>query len=345
MLKINDLKVKLGDTVVEIPYLRVEKGDYIAIIGTTGAGKTVLVETIAGFHRVERGEIIMNGEEITTFPPNKRNIAIVYQDFMLFPHMTVQENIFYPLHVKKIKNHSLVNKIISLLKIENLLDRYPKTLSGGEMQRVSLARALATQPEVIFLDEPFSSLDRKTKEVVRRIVKDTVKSFDATVIHITHDVETAWLMANKVAVMHQGKLMQFGDIEDVFFRPNPEFVADFVDTNVLRGEVVGKKEGLVEVAVGNEKIYISESVSGEVLLSIRPENIIVAKNEIESSMRNSLTGRIGKMENHGMVVRLIIDFNGFSLISVLTPNAIHALSIKKGDEVFVYFKAVSVRVL
>ncbi len=343
MLEIKNLLVELKDIKIEIPHLLVEKGDYMALMGTSGAGKTVLVESIAGFYPLTRGEIYINNERIDTKPPNKRNIAIVYQDFMLFPHMTVEENIKYPLKIRKKRED--IREIAELLGIENLLDRYPRTLSGGELQRCALARALVLNPEILLLDEPLSSLDRKNRENMRKLVKDVVRELGVEVIHITHDIETAWLMANKVAIMHNGKLVQIGTIDEVFSKPNPEFVADFVDANILRGEVIGTEDSLTAVKVGNERIYISEMAKGKVLLSIRPENIIVAKNKMESSMRNAIRGKIIEMENRGTTVRLRLQFQGFSLLSVLTPNAIHALSLKEGDEVFVYFKASSVRVV
>ncbi len=343
MLEIKNLLVELKDIKIEIPHLLVEKGDYMALMGTSGAGKTVLVESIAGFYPLKRGEIYINNERIDTKPPNKRNIAIVYQDFMLFLHMTVEENIKYPLKIRKKREN--IREIAELLGIEALLNRYPRTLSGGELQRCALARALVLNPEILLLDEPFSSLDRKNRENMRKLVKDVVKELAVEVIHITHDVETAWLMANKVAIMHDGKLVQIGTIDEVFSKPNPEFVADFVDANIIGGEVIGTEDSLTAVKVGNEKIYISERANGKVLLSIRPENIIVAKNRIESSMRNALRGKIIEMENRGTTVRLLLQFQGFSLVSILTPNAIHALSLKEGDEIFVYFKASSVRVV
>ncbi len=346
MLEIENLEIVLGeDTRISIPNLKVERGDYLAIMGTTGAGKTVLLETIAGFHRPRRGRIMLNGRDITSLPPNKRGMAMVYQDFMLFPHMSVRKNIEYPLRVRRVKDEKKVNEIAELMEIAELLDRRPKTLSGGEMQRVAIARALITDPEIILMDEPFSSLDRKTREKTRKIVKRAVRGLKATVIHITHDMETAWVMANKIAIMHNGKLLQVGTTDEILSRPNPEFVAEFLDSNVLRGDVVGVRDGLTVVRVGSREIYTSDSASGKVHVSIRPESIILSRREIESSMRNGLRGKVVMMDPRGTVVRITVDFGDFSLVSVLTPNAIHALSIEEGEEVFAYFKASSVRVV
>jgi molybdate transport system ATP-binding protein len=344
MLEIDSLLIVLGGTKIEIPHLDVEDGDYLAIMGTTGAGKTVFLETIAGFHTPVRGEIKINGKNIVAMAPHRRGMAIVYQDYMLFPHMSARENIEYPLRMRKLRGGDSVRRMAELLEIEHLLDRYPGTLSGGEQQRVAIARALITNPRILLMDEPFSSLDRKTRERVRKTVKNAICETGATVIHITHDLETARIMANKIAIMHDGKLVQSGDINDILSRPGSRFVAEFVDANILRGRA--KKDGAITVVeIGENKIYVSEEAQGDVYLSIRPEDIIVSKEKIKSSMRNSLYGRIKEMRNEGRVVRLTLDFDDFVLYCILTPNAVEALSLREGDDIFAYFKASSVRVL
>ncbi len=343
MLKIENLLITLGDTKVEIPNMIVEKGDYVAIMGTTGAGKTVLAEAIVGFHVPTRGKVYLNGKDILSIPINKRGIAIVYQDYMLFPHMSVLENIQYPL--KMTKKSGELKKIVELLEIESLLNRHPNTLSGGEMQRVALARALVTEPEVIIMDEPFSSLDRRTRTKVRRIVKEALNALGATVIHITHDIETAMLMANKLGVMHDGKMVQFGDISEIINNPKTEFVAEFMEMNILHGKVDGTRDSLTVIDVNGTKIYSSSSGEGEVMVAIKPESIIISKNRIESSMRNMLQGKIDKIVRHGNVEHVHLSFPSFKLLSILTPNAIEALSLKTGTEVYVYFKASAVRII
>ena len=345
MLELHNIHIALGDLKIEIQQLKVEKGDYLAIMGPTGAGKTVLLESIAGLHALHGGKVMLNGRDITHMAPNKRGIAMVYQDYVLFPHLSVLDNIIYPLRIRKNRDFSFAMKLANMLEIEHLLDRKPNTLSGGEMQRVALARALVTRPNVVLLDEPFSSLDRKTKCKVRKIVKDTISELNATVIHITHDAETAWVMANKVAVMHKGKIVQVGSTEDIFTHPKTEFVANFVDTNILKGEVIDVQDSLTAVKVGNVKLYTAAPAKGNVVLSIRPENIIVSKAKIESSMRNELHGQIESMESTGSIVKLRIKIDDMALVSTLTPNAIHALSLEPNAEVFVYFKASSVHVL
>ncbi|NPA74904.1 MAG: ATP-binding cassette domain-containing protein [Euryarchaeota archaeon] len=345
MLEIENLRVRLGSTVIEIPEMKVSEGDYVAIMGTTGAGKTVLIETIAGFYPQEQGSIKINGKDVSKLPPSKRGVAIVYQDYMLFPHMTVRENLAYPLKIRKNHDEKRIIRMAQMLEIEHLLDRMPGTLSGGEQQRVALARALIIEPKLLLMDEPFSSLDRKTRERIRKIVKNAIERTGTTVIHITHNLETARIMANKIAIMHDGTLMQYGDTDEILSRPNTEFVAEFVDTNILRGTVMGTEGKLTTVAVGNERIFISERAQGEVYLSIRPEEIIISREKLRSSMRNCLNGKIAKMTPAGNVVRITLSFHGFSLFCILTPNAVSALSLEEGDEVFAYFKASSVKLI
>ncbi len=345
MLEISGLKIKLKSLTVEIPHLKVNRGDYLALMGTSGAGKTVLIEAIAGFHKIDTGQIILNGQRIDNLPPNKRGIAVVYQDYMLFPHLSVRDNILYPARLKRCVNEDSFSELVKLLHIENLLNRSVRRLSGGELQRVAIARALMMNPSILLLDEPLSSLDRQSRESMRKLIKDVVKELKATVIHITHDMETAWSLANRVAVMHDGKLLQVGTTDEILANPNNKVVADFFDSNILRGRVVGKDGKLTIVKVGEEHIKISAKAEGEALLSIRPESIILSKESLNSSMQNSLKGVIVNMENRGLVVRITMQFGGFSLISVLTPNALEALSLHRGDEVLAHFKASSVRVL
>ena len=346
MLVIDDLEIILGgETVIRIPRLEVKKGDYLVIMGPTGAGKTVLLETIAGFHRPRRGKITLEGKDITALPPNKRDMAMVYQDFMLFPHMSVRRNIEYPLRARGEKRYGEVERIAEILEISHLLDRMPKTLSGGEKQRVAIARAIITRPKMLLMDEPFGSLDRKSRERARAVVKKAIEEYGATVIHITHDLETALALGKRIAVMHRGELLQVGEVDEILSRPNPEFVASFFDSNILSGVAMGRRDGLTVIRVGSREIYTSDPAEGKVHISIRPESIILSRGEIESSMRNGLRGKVVGMEPRGTVVRITVDFGDFSLVSVLTPNAIHALSIEEGEEVFAYFKASSVRVV
>ncbi len=206
VLEVVNISLRMKNFFLKNINFYVLKGEHFAIVGPTGSGKSLLLETIAGIRKPDSGKIILNGVDITDLPPEKRGIGIVYQDFVLFPHMSVYDNIAYGLKVKRCKNIDVrVKELAKMLEIEHLLDRMPETLSGGEKQRVAIARALAVNPEVILLDEPFSALDKETRITLRNRIIGLLKEKGVSVIHVTHieeDAETA----DRIAKMRKGKL-------------------------------------------------------------------------------------------------------------------------------------------
>jgi len=349
MLKIRNLKVQFEEFRVMIDNLRIDDGDYLIIVGPTGAGKTLLLETIAGFHKPITGKIVLNGKDITNLPANKRNIAMVYQDYMLFPHMTVEENIAYPLKIRGKKWENEVEEIAEQLQIKSLLNRYPKTLSGGEMQRVAIARAVITRPILLLLDEPFSALDPNMRNSARRIIGKFLEEMNIDTLHVTHDFSDAWVLGNKLAVMRDGKIVRFGKVEDVFSNPKDDFVAAFLGaTNILRGRVREKNGELTVVNVNETDIYTVDSApeGRDVLLSIRPENIIISRQRIEGSQRNSIILKIEDIYKEGHIVWILLKNDvGLSLRVMLTPNAMEALKLKIGDKVYASFKASATKIV
>ncbi len=349
MLKIRNLQVQLENFHIKINELKIENGDYLIIVGPTGAGKTVFLETIAGFHIPVAGEIILNGKNITNLPPHKRGVAMVYQDYMLFPNMSVEENIAYPLKIRGKEWKNEVKELAEQLEIKNLLQRYPKTLSGGEMQRVAIARAVITKPSLLLLDEPFSALDPNMRDSARKLIGKFLENMKIDTVHVTHDFSDAWILGNKLAVMKDGKIVRFGNVEDVFSNPQDDFVANFLGaTNILSGKVKGKEEELTVVNVNEKNIYTVDSApeGKEVLLSIRPENIIVSKNRIEGSQRNSILLNIEEIYREGHLIWLTLkNDKGLSLKVMLTPNAIEALKLEEGDRVYASFKASATKIV
>ena len=349
MLKIRNLKVQFEEFRVMIDNLRIDDGDYLIIVGPTGAGKTLLLETIAGFHKPITGKIVVNGKDITNLPANKRNIAMVYQDYMLFPHMTVEENIAYPLKIRGKKLENEVEEIAEQLQIKGLLNRYPKTLSGGEMQRVAIARAVITRPILLLLDEPFSALDPNMRNSARRIIGKFLEEMNIDTLHVTHDFSDAWVLGNKLAVMRDGKIVRFGKVEDVFSNPKDDFVAAFLGaTNILRGRVREKNGELTVVNVDETDIYTVDSApeGRDVLLSIRPENIIISRQRIEGSQRNSIILKIEDIYKEGHIVWILLKNDvGLSLRVMLTPNAMEALKLNTGDKVYASFKASATKIV
>ncbi|MDD2440046.1 MAG: ATP-binding cassette domain-containing protein [Methanosarcinaceae archaeon] len=347
-LEVRNLELNVGGFKLHDIRLRVEEGDYVAVIGPSGSGKSLLLETIIGFYSPKAGRIFLEGCDITAFTPDKRQISIVYQDHVLFPHMTVFENIAYALQ-KKVKDKARikaeVERIASLLEISPLLFRRPKTLSGGEKQRTALARGLVVRPKLLLLDEPFSALDVRTKERLRAILKNAIREYSTTVLHVTHDFDDLWALADRVLVIRNGKVMQEGEPEAVFKRPSPNFVAEFLGTNLLKGRV-RNREGNFTVLELEEKslaqaskpelemeseakssllFYSADSGKpGEVVsLSIRPEDIILAEKALESSARNMLKGKVKVLtkKEHLVSVSLKLESGNKSDLSAISKAA------------------------
>lgn len=345
MLEINDLKVRVGEFRINVKKLKIEDKDYLIIVGPTGAGKTVLLETIAGFHTPTEGKIILNGEDITNLPPNRREISIVYQDYMLFPHMTVRENIEYPLKLRKMNGN--VEKLARKLGIEKLLDRYPNTLSGGEMQRVAIARAVILKPKLLLLDEPFSALDPKMRDSARKLIGEFIAELGIDTIHVTHDFSDAWVMGNKLAVMRDGMIVRSGPVNEVFADPQNDFVASFLgSTNILQGKVE-EIDDITKIKINRTTIFTVDSaqIGSKVLISIRPENIVLSKEEPHGSQRNVLVLEIKSMRKEGHIVWIDLEGEHITLRAILTPNAVESMNLNEGERVYASFKASATRIV
>ncbi len=211
MLEIKNLKLNLGQFSLNDINIKIESGEYFVMLGPSGSGKTVLLETIAGLYKPDEGSIHYNNRNLVSLPPEKRNIGFVYQNYELFPHMTVRDNIIFGLKVRKISEDIINEKLhvlVSMLKISHLLHRYPNKLSGGEKQRVALARALIISPEILLLDEPMSALDMTIKLSLQKEIKAIHKELKTTVFHVTHDIEEAVYLSDKIGIMKGGRLLE-----------------------------------------------------------------------------------------------------------------------------------------
>ncbi len=274
MLHLQNIRVTLGSFHLKDISLDVKRGEYTVLLGPTGTGKTVLLETIAGMHRVERGSIFLQGKDVTRLPPEKRNLGVVYQDYALFPHLTVRKNIAFGLKLRGRrgkKAEETIKKMTDFLGLGAILDRRPAYLSGGERQRVALARALVLEPYVLLLDEPLSALDRSTRDRLRRELKRIHREIGVTILHITHDLTEAFFLADHVAVMKDGSILQHDIPEQVLKRPRNRAVAELLGIENLVPGTMGKK-GVLLTSLGPLNLPIPGSqgmkTGNEFLLTI-----------------------------------------------------------------------------
>ena len=347
MISIDNLQVKLGKFVLKDICLNIKNGEYFIILGPTGAGKTVLLEAIAGLNPVCSGTICVNGDDITKLRPEKRGIGIVYQDQALFPHLSVQQNIAFGLKMQKYSKkevESRLNDVIDLLNIGHLRQRNTETLSGGERQKVALARALATNPNVLLLDEPLSAVDVATREMMQQELAEIQRGLKVTIVHVTHDFDEAIALADRIAIFNEGRIVQVGTSEEVFRHPESEFVARFaMSRNVFTGEAGDHDDGSASINVDGTKIVATTRLQGKVHLSLRSEDVIISHEPLRSTARNSFQGKITHIANRGAVVYVTVSVPP-DFVCLVTHRSFEDLDLRVDAMVWITFKASAVHV-
>jgi len=348
MIKLENLSKKIGEFQIDNFNLSVKEQEYFVILGPTGTGKTVILELIAGLEKVDQGCIYLNNRDITNTVSEDRNIGMVYQDHMLFPHLNVKENISFGLKAKnnysKKKIEELVSEVTKLFSIDHLLDRDIKTLSGGEKQRVNLARAIIIKPDILLFDEPLSALDPNTKDKLQKELKKIHKIYGTTTIHVTHDFNEAVNLADRIAIIKEGNIVQVGQPREVFNQPKNGFVAEFGgNKNIYKG-IIKENNGCKKIQINEDTTFdILSDHSGEANITIRPENIIVSKHPVDSSARNVINGKVVDILDRLSYIELIINI-GVTISVHITNESLESLNIKIGDEIYTIFKASSVHV-
>ena len=266
---------------------------------------------------------------------------MVYQDYMLFPHLTVEKNISFGLKLKKITTKEIKKKIDGIsrmLNVRHLFHRFPGTLSGGEKQRIAIARAVVTEPKALLLDEPLSALDAQTREGLRNELKKIHSITGITIIHVTHNFEEVFSLGDSVAVMNEGKIIQVGNPDDVFRRPNCEFIANFVGVeNLFKGRST-VNNGTSDITINGIKIVSTACNSGDSVVSIRPEDILVSRNKIESSARNSFSGKITGVIDKGAIIKIVADC-GIPISAIITRRSFDDMGLRGGMSAYFTFKA------
>lgn len=350
MLDIVKLSVKFDNFQLQDVSLSVNENDYLVVLGMSGAGKSVLLEAIAGIIKADNGNIFLRKKKIEDIPVLERRIAIIYQDLSLFPHLTVENNILFPLKIAKFSKLERKKKMLEAVNdcgISHLLSRFPDTLSGGEKQRVAIARALASDVEIILLDEPLSSLDIKIKTEISTLLKK-LHSAGKTLIHITHDPNEALSLATKVAVIENGKLIQNGLIEEVVQNPGSAYVASFFNSKNFFSliDIIEKDQSLYLAKISKDVEFYLTNIT-----EYKPKHIVINEKEILLSLEkintsavNSFEGKIVKIEINQFCAQISVDV-GITFFVEISLKSFYEMKLEIGKEVYLYFKASAVKLI
>ena len=276
-LRLEGLEKRFGSTVaVEHLDLRVEAGSLVALLGPSGCGKTTTLRMIAGFEQPDDGRILVGAEDITNLPPHRRSLGMVFQNYSLFPHRTVAENVAFGLRMAgmgRAERDGAVRRMLDLVRLSGHEGKHPSQLSGGQQQRVALARSLAPNPRVLLLDEPLGALDKNLRESMQFELRSMQQRLAITTVLVTHDQEEALSICDRIAVMSQGRILQFGGATEIYDRPASQFVAEFLGTsNIFAGEV---SNGMLKLSGASFPLPSGAPASGQVMISVRPERIVL----------------------------------------------------------------------
>jgi len=332
-----------GKYIVKNLNLSVKEGEFLTLLGSSGCGKTTILRIISGLENVSSGKVYIDNVDVTLVDPTKREVNTIFQNFALFPHMTVFQNIEFGLKMKKVLKEERikrVNKVIKLVELDGLENRYPKELSGGQQQRVAIARGVVMNPKVLLLDESLCSLDLKLKRSMQIELKRIQKRLGITFIYVTHDQDEALTMSDRIVIFDKGVIQQDDTPENIYRFPNSTYVADFIgESNIFNGiiEKINTKT-LVKID-DNFKIYIEndnrDDINDKISIMIRPENIKVSNNEL----KDSIEGIIKDVIYDGAITKLFIEVNNKLIIKV---NVHGIVDFKENDKVYIKFNEDSI---
>ncbi|HTJ99570.1 MAG TPA: polyamine ABC transporter ATP-binding protein [Bordetella sp.] len=356
-VRVSDLVKIFGDTVaVRSVNLSVRRNELFALLGSSGCGKSTLLRMLAGFEQVTSGQILLDGEDITDVPPYRRPVNMMFQSYALFPHMSVEANVAFGLKqegVDRAEIHDRVFEALNLVQMAGYARRKPNQLSGGQQQRVALARSLVKRPKLLLLDEPMSALDKQIRLATQIELVRILEQVGVTCIMVTHDQEEAMTMANRLAVMTEGQIVQIGTPQDVYEFPSSRFVAGFIGTtNLFAGTIVVDEPDHVAIESDqlSRQLYVNHGVSEplgmQVYVSIRPERIVVAREQPES-IYNWAHGAVAHMAWMGSYALYHIRLDSGMTVEATVPRRVFAQDDVPAihDEVYVSWDAESATVL
>lgn len=326
LLEIRGVSKKFGDfTAVNNVDLDIYQGELFCLLGGSGCGKTTLLRMLAGFEKPTSGQILIDGQDMSEVPPYKRPTNMMFQNYALFPHMTVEKNIAFGLEQDGLAKTEILDKVDSILKLVELQEykkRRPQQLSGGQRQRVALARALVKEPKLLLLDEPLAALDKKLREQTQFELMNIQEKVGVTFVVVTHDQEEAMTLSTRIAVMDKGRFIQTGTPTEIYEYPNDRFVADFIGSaNILDGKVVSNIDGMVEVSTYLGKFSLTSNSNipkgSNLYVGLRPEKISISRT---SSKSINITGYIDDIGYFGNTSRYKVRLDNDQIIDVTAQN-------------------------
>ena len=331
--------------------LDIAEGEFVTMLGPSGSGKTTCLMMLAGFETPTNGQIYLDNKVISDIPPHKRGIGMVFQNYALFPHMTVYENLAFPLRVRKISKDEAdkkVDKALSMVSLQGFEARMPMQLSGGQQQRVAVARSLVFDPQLVLMDEPLGALDKNLRESMQYEIKHIHESIGVTVVYVTHDQTEALTMSNRIAVFNDGKVQQLSSPDELYERPVNSFVAEFIgENNTFAGEIIDASGDKCKVKLnfGSEILanpIVAKSKGEKTTVSLRPERAII---DPETQMDNNHKGKIEEVIYHGDHTRLRVDLLGNKDFILKVPNSSNRMDIKEGREINIGWNSIDCRAL
>jgi spermidine/putrescine transport system ATP-binding protein len=348
VLELRNLSKHYGDLVaVDNVSLKIRHNELFCLLGPSGSGKTTILRMIAGFEKPTTGQILLEGKDISKIPPHKRNVNTVFQNYALFPHLNVRDNIAYGLQIRKFPQNEIENRVKHYLEIMHLPDKrfaYPHQLSGGQQQRVALARALINEPAIILLDEPLGALDEKLRDRMQVELSNIQRTVKTTFIMVTHNQEESLTMADRIAVMRDGNIEQLGLPEEIYSTPTSRFVAEFIgDTNILEGNIIFRDGDFLKIKLATGDVIQKIAKRNvpeidEILLSIRPEQLRMWKKKPEHE-DNLFEGIIRNEVFYGDFSIFIVELkNGLNvqvMFQNILPSGVNKQSFQEKEQIWV----------